>query len=591
MNKDFEVVVAVYGTVQLPLVSEKAYETYCGGQDTATNPSCTDAGCIAVPNVNTLAEMEVVRDSIGQIITRDIDPPTFAVLGARGVSENMLTVTLQLNEPGTAYCRATRSDSGSSHLHFGHIAQAGFGAVNDASRTSSIDIDKLANRTDEPTLIMGTAYDIYCWAKDNGKIHSCLASGSSAVCAFEDAPNYMVQSYVATRFARLVHSPDLATDADGGLVDMVRTWDTTPPVLAVVDVESRSEDSITVTLQLDEPGTAYCAAYQADLGANITNVSFADVFAAPGGPFSFDIPSDSVMRSFSASAFRNFEITITGLSREALYYVYCAAEDDELLDGCWQRNSTYSPSCGNNEASPILTESTGRYTLDLTPPSITVLDAVSYTQDSVTVTVAMDEAGTIWCEAVLDLQPPPSINQIVAAGFKSTAAAGSTNVILQGLIRDTEYDVYCFAQDDGTLSAANNSLEVKWSKKNGIGYSDMVATKMDAHVLYDSTPPLLLSTEPVHNAVGVGEMVNISLTFDEDIQAGNGTVQLLTTSTTVSIDASDLVVINRVVSIPASLHGGLNSGSWRVYVPASAIEDIAGNSFAGISDGSFNLHV
>ena len=27
------------------------------------------------------------------------------------------------------------------------------------------------------------------------------------------------------------------------------------------------------------------AAYQADLGANITNVSFADVFAAPGGPF------------------------------------------------------------------------------------------------------------------------------------------------------------------------------------------------------------------------------------------------------------------------------------------------------------------
>ena len=181
-------------------------------------------------------------------------------------------------------------------------------------------------------------------------------------------------------------------------------------------------------------------------------------------PCSFDIPSDSVMRSFSASAFRNFEITITGLSREAgssfrfmmrlisldilelcwepcmfwlfdishdswymrfyeiiwvcayiiidiyiyiwvrwsfvschariwcllymcllnvkpknqhsksfftylgnlrklcamsigqaLYYVYCAAEDDELLDGCWQRNSTYSPSCGNNEALSIHT--------------------------------------------------------------------------------------------------------------------------------------------------------------------------------------------------------------------------------------------
>lgn len=31
----------------------------------------------------------------------------------------------------------------------------------------------------------------------------------------------------------------------------------------------------------------------------------------------------------------------------------------------------------------------------------------------------------------------------------------------------------------------------------------MVATKMDAHVIYDSTPPLLLSTVPVHNAAGV----------------------------------------------------------------------------------------
>ena len=68
----------------------------------------------------------------------------------------------------------------------------------------------------------------------------------------------------------------------------------------------------------------------------------------------------------------------------------------------------------------------------------------------------------------------------------------------------------------------------------------MVATKMDAHVIYDSTPPLLLSTVPVHNAAGVqgsarpdavgtrrktcessevGTMVNISLIFDEDIQA------------------------------------------------------------------------
>lgn len=273
-----------------------------------------------------------------------------------------------------------------------------------------------------------------------------------------------------------------------------------------------------------------------------------------------------------------------------LYYVYCAAEDDEFEDGCFQRNSTESPTCGNNEGSPVLTEATGRYTLDLTPPSITVVDAVSYTQDSVTVTVSMDEAGTVWCTAVLDLQPPPSISQIVALGFKSPALAGSTDVVIQGLNRDTEYDVYCFAQDDGTMSAQNSSLEVRLSKKNAIGYTEMVATKMDAHVIYDSTAPLLVSTTPVHNAAGVAELVNISLTFDEDIQAGNGTVQILGTGT-VSIDVSELVIWNNVASIPGSVHGGLSSGSWRISVPSGALQDLAGNSFAGIPDGSYSLQV
>ncbi|CAK8986555.1 Uncharacterized protein SCF082_LOCUS597 [Durusdinium trenchii] len=584
VNKNFEVSVAVRGTLELPLDSETAYETYCGAEDRATNPDCT--GC-TVPNVNTLTEMGAVRDSIGQIITRDVDAPIFDVLGVRGVSDSMLTVTLQLNEPGTAYCRATRTDSGSTHLDVSLIVQAGYLTENDGSSTSSIDINKLRNHVDEPLLTEGTAYDVYCWAKDSAQVHACRPSGSSVACSFEDAPNYMVQSYVETRFAELVHAPDLASVANGGLVDMVRTWDITPPVLAVIEVESRSEDSITVTLQLDEPGTAYCAAYQVDPGANVT---FADVFAATGGPFSFDIPSDSALRSFSASAFRNFQITVTGLAREVLYYVYCAAEDDEFEDGCFQRNSTESPTCGNNEGSPVLTEATGRYTLDLTPPSITVVDAVSYTQDSVTVTVSMDEAGTVWCTAVLDLQPPPSISQIVALGFKSPALAGSTDVVIQGLNRDTEYDVYCFAQDDGTMSAQNSSLEVRLSKKNAIGYTEMVATKMDAHVIYDSTAPLLVSTTPVHNAAGVAELVNISLTFDEDIQAGNGTVQILGTGT-VSIDVSELVIWNNVASIPGSVHGGLSSGSWRISVPSGALQDLAGNSFAGIPDGSYSLQV
>ena len=40
-------------------------------------------------------------------------------------------------------------------------------SVAQASAASFINIDKLAAWADEPPLIMGTAYDVYCWAKDN----------------------------------------------------------------------------------------------------------------------------------------------------------------------------------------------------------------------------------------------------------------------------------------------------------------------------------------------------------------------------------------------------------------------------------------
>ncbi|CAE7498960.1 unnamed protein product [Symbiodinium natans] len=277
---------------------------------------------------------------------------------------------------------------------------------------------------------------------------------------------------------------------------------------------------------------------------------------------------------------------------QVLYFIYCVAEDDEATDGCFQRNVTESPDCGNNQAVPILTEPSGRYSLDLTPPTIAVLDAVSYTQDSIRVTVSLNEAGTVWCAAVLDLQPAPSTNEVVAAGyFASTVTAGVLDVTIQSLRRDTEYDVYCFARDDGTLSAANSTLELKLSKKNSITYADMVATKMDAHVIYDSEAPLLLAVDPPHNAFGVGAGVNISLTFSEDIQAGNGTIELLASGeTSIFLEAFEVVIANTAMIILGSIHGGLTLGkTWRLVVPNGALQDRAGNAFAGITDGQYSL--
>merc|ERR1719159_860576 len=61
---------------------------------------------------------------LGPIITLDVSPPKFTYLKAEGTNENEITVTFDLNEAGTAYCRATRSDSGEATMHINRILKA-----------------------------------------------------------------------------------------------------------------------------------------------------------------------------------------------------------------------------------------------------------------------------------------------------------------------------------------------------------------------------------------------------------------------------------------------------------------------------------
>jgi hypothetical protein len=588
IDRNVLVEVTSAGTNHFSYEEETQYTIFCAAKDTATNPDCS--GC-SVPNLSTLAEATAAMNNIGLVTTLDQSPPVFTHLGARGISETQIRVTFSLNEAGTVYCRATRTDAGEPTLHINHIIQAGFVQVQQNDTTPSkleLDIDKLTNQAGESLLMSGTGYDVYCWARDVAELITCTPVGSSAVCIGEATPNYMLQTYVDTPFSTALFPPYTQANALGGRIDMVRTWDTTPPNLIFVEAESRQETSITVTLQLNEPGTAYCRAFP-DIDPN--SASFADVVNAPGGPFWFELPSDSATRIYSAHEHRNFEITVTGLMREVLYFVYCAAQDDESQDGCGQRDSNDDPACSSNPSTPYLTEVSGRFTLDLTPPVMTLMNTVSVSQDSITALVNLDEAGTTWCAAVLDRFPPPTVNQIVAAGFQTLVdAPGAVNVTVTGLVKDTEYDMYCFARDDGTMSAANDTQEVQLSVRNAVSYEEVLATKMDAHVIYDSMPPVLLSKAPV-NLAPVAAPFNITLTFNEDVRAGLGGPILRSTSLgDVTLPATSLVFINHVGTIVIGSGAGMvASQTWRIILPEGAVLDTAGNEFAGIDDFDYQL--
>ena len=100
-------------------LQQTQYETFCTAQDAST-----------LNSVNRLVDATTVDTaaSIGLITTLDQSPPTFTVLGAKGINENTIQVTFRCNEACRAYCRVTRSDSGESSLSINRILKADYKA-------------------------------------------------------------------------------------------------------------------------------------------------------------------------------------------------------------------------------------------------------------------------------------------------------------------------------------------------------------------------------------------------------------------------------------------------------------------------------
>ena len=62
----------------------------------------------------TLAAVHTLRAAVGNKTTLDTTPPSFTLLEIQDptAANDSIVISFTLNEPGTAYCRATRTDSG-----------------------------------------------------------------------------------------------------------------------------------------------------------------------------------------------------------------------------------------------------------------------------------------------------------------------------------------------------------------------------------------------------------------------------------------------------------------------------------------------
>jgi serralysin len=118
-------------------------------------------------------------------------------------------------------------------------------------------------------------------------------------------------------------------------------------------------------------------------------------------------------------------------------------------------------------------------------------------------------------------------------------------------------------------------------------FADVTRLLVDLIPDADITAPLLQSTNPADGAAGIAIGADLTLTFNEPVRAGTGSIDIFRADGTLwrSIASDDLQQVrysgNAVTLNPAANLAG--AASYHVTVSPGAITDLGGNPFAGIT--------
>ena len=194
--------------------------------------------------------------------------------------------------------------------------------------------------------------------------------------------------------------------------------------------------------QIPIQGTTYCKAFL-DATQTIMSVAINEITTTFEGSGVYS----------SQLGYSEMEVDVTGLAAKSQYSVFCYALDSE-----------YPTQNSVTATNAVATQRFVR-TLDTSPPVISSCAVVAKadTEDTVTATLELDEQGTAYCAAVFASYVAPSKHAVVAAAFASATtglspytatidvnkiSAGYGASGLEPLRRGTDYDIYCWAQDE-----------------------------------------------------------------------------------------------------------------------------------------------
>ncbi len=222
---------------------------------------------------------------------------------------------------------------------------------------------------------------------------------------------------------------------------------------------------------------------------------------------------------------------------------------------------------------------------------------------TVTLSVVLTDAAGNAATAVTDTA---SIDATVPTVAISSGVSNPTNAAFQATITFSEA-VSGFAVGD--ITAGNATLSA-FTDNGGGAYSVTVTPTADGTVtlnvagsvaqdaagnnnsaatqfstVFDTSAPTLSSASPADNATGVQYNANIALTFNENVNAGSGSIAIY--------DAADDSLVESIAIGSASISGAtvtfnpaanlIPTHNYYVLVDAGLVEDALGNGFAGIS--------
>ena len=107
----------------------------------------------------------------------------------------------------------------------------------------------------------------------------------------------------------------------------------------------------------------------------------------------------------------------------------------------------------------------------------------------------------------------------------------------------------------------------------------------------DTTAPTIATLSPADDATGADLVANLVATFDENIQKGTGFITLKKTADNSEVETFDVATSPRITVSGATLTIDPTANlavitGYYVQIAPAAIQDLSGNSFAGIADST-----